>query len=111
MEMVILRILVFLMVCAVIYMLVNYHRHEKLLNDYEKNHNQVKFYVVRFKYNNFLYLYLGKPHRDDFSFYVGDKGSIVAREDNFTNFGLNPKDFENLKFEDEPVEVVLHLKN
>lgn len=111
MEMVILRILVFLMVCIVIYILVNYHRHEKLLNDYEKNHNQVKFYVVRFKYNNFLYLYLGKPRRDTCVFFVGDKGSIVAREDNFTNFGLNPKDFENLKFEDEPVEVVLHLKN
>ena len=73
--------------------------------------NNVHFYVVRFKYNNFLYLYLGKPHRDDFSFYVGDKGSIVAREDNFTNFGLNPKDFENLKFEDEPVEVFLNLED
>ena len=114
MEMTILGILVFLMTCIVIYMCVNYHRHEKLLNDYEKNHNQVKFYVVRFKYNNFLYLYLGKPRRDTCKFYACNKGSIVSREDNFdnfANFGLNPKDFENLKFEDEPVEVFLNLEN
>ena len=55
--MVILRILVFLMVCVVIYMWVNYHRHEKLLNDYEKNHNQVKFYVARDKDND-LYIFI-----------------------------------------------------
>ena len=110
MEMVILRILVFLMVCAVIYMWINYHRHEKLLNDYEKNHNQVKFYVVRYKYNNVLYLYLGKPRRDTCKFYACNKGSIVANEYNFSHFGLNPEDFENLRFEDEPVEVFLKLE-
>lgn len=118
MEMTILGILVFLMACIVIYMCidyviytcVNYHRHKKWINDYVKN-NQVKFYVARDKCTNILYLYLGKPNRYDFSFYMGDKGSIVAREDNFANFGLNPKDFENLKFEDEPVEVFLNLEN
>ena len=73
--------------------------------------NNVHFYVVRFKYNNVLYLYLGKPRRDTCKFYACDKGSIVAREDNFANFGLNPKDFENIKFEDEPVEVFLNLEN
>lgn len=77
----------------------------------ENHKNNVHFYVVRFKYNNFLYLYLGKPSRYTCVFSVGDKGSIVAREENFTNFGLNSKDFENLKFEDEPVEVFLNLEN
>ena len=28
----------------------------------------------------------------------------------FFNFGLNTKNFENLKFEDEPVEVFLNLE-
>ena len=109
--MVILRILVFLMVCVVIYMWVNYHQHEKLLNDYEKNHNQVKFYVARDKYKKLLYLYLGKPHRDTCKFYACNKGCIIADKYNFFRFGLNPDDFKNLKFEDEPVEVILNLED
>lgn len=72
--------------------------------------NKVHFYVVRYKYNNVLYLYLGKPRRDTCKFYACNKGSIVANEYNFSHFGLNPKDFENLKFEDEPVEVFLNLR-
>ena len=75
----------------------------------KKSINNAHFYVVRFKYNNILYLYLGKPRRDTCKFYACDKGSIVAKEDNFSHFGLNPEDFENLKFEDEPVEVFLNL--
>lgn len=110
MEMVILRILVFLMVCVVIYMLVNYHRHEKLLNDYEKNHNQVKFYVARDK-NGELFLYMGKPFRGIEKFHEYQNGCIITGDNNFYNFDLNKNDFKNLKFEDEPVEVLLNLKN
>lgn len=29
----------------------------------------------------------------------------------FQKFGLNPDDFNNLKWEDEPVEVFLNLKD
>lgn len=110
MEMVILRILVFLMTCVVIYMWINYHRHEKLLNDYEKNHNQVKFYIARDK-NGELFLYMGKPFRGIEKFHEYQNGCIITGDNNFYNFDLNKNDFKNLKFEDEPVEVVLHLKN
>ena len=74
------------------------------------NRNNVHFYVARDKYNEHLYLYLGKPCRDTDRFHACDKGSIVEIEDFLYNFGLNPKDFENLKFEDEPVEVFLSLE-
>ena len=74
-----------------------------------KPKNNVHFYVVRDKSNNILYLYLGKPRRDNNKFYSSNKGCIVEREEFLYNFKLNTKDFENLKFEDEPVEVFLNL--
>lgn len=73
--------------------------------------NNVHFYVARDKFNNILYLYLGKPRRDTNRFHSNNKGCIVEREGFLYNFGLNTKDFENLKFEDEPVEVFLNLEN
>ena len=78
-----------------------------------KNHNNVHFYVARDKYNNRLYLYLGEPIKGVVRFHACHNGCIVACDNSCTNlsdFGLNPKDFENLKFEDEPVEVFLDLK-
>lgn len=110
MEMVILRILVFLLACVVIYLWIKYHQHEKLLNDYEKNHNQVKFYVARDK-NGELFLYMGKPFRGIEKFHEYQNGCIITGDNNFYNFDLNKNDFENLKFEDEPVEVFLNLEN
>ena len=77
----------------------------------ENPKNNVHFYVVRDKSNNLLYLYLGKPRRDTNKFYSSNKGCIVEREEFLYNFKLNTKDFENLKFEDEPVEVFLNLGN
>lgn len=114
MEMVILGILVFLMTCAVtcavIYMWINYHRYEKLLNDYEKNHNQVKFYVARDE-DNSLWLYLGKPVRSEQKFMPASCGRIIRSEKYFSNYGLDVNDYANLKWEDEPVEVFLKLEN
>ena len=110
MEMIILRILVFLMACVIIYMWIKYHQHEKLLNDYEKNHNQVKFYVARDK-NGELFLYMGKPFRGIEKFHEYQNGCIITGDNNFYNFDLNKNDFKNLKFEDEPVEVFLNLEN
>ena len=109
MEMTILGILVFLMTCIVIYMWVNYYRHEKLLNDYEKNHNQVKFYVARDK-NGELFLYMGKPFRGIEKFHEYQNGCIITGDNNFYNFDLNKNDFDNLKWEDNPVEVFLNLE-
>lgn len=83
----------------------------KIIKLFEKPKNNVHFYVARDKFNNLLYLYLGKPRRDTNRFHSNNKGCIVEREGFLYNFGLNTKDFENLKFEDEPVEVFLNLGN
>lgn len=72
--------------------------------------SRAHFYVARDKYNKLLYLYLGKPIKGIDRFHACHNGCIVAGADHLSDFGLNPKDFENLKFEDEPVEVFLDLK-
>ena len=88
--------------------------YERKIRNLPKNpRNNVHFYVARDKYNNRLYLYLGKPIKGIDRFHACHNGCIVACVNSCTNlsdFGLNPKDFENLKFEDEPVEVFLDLK-
>ena len=108
--MTIIGVLAFLITCAAICLFIGYYRYTKLAHKLTMNCNNVHFYVVRYKYNNVLYLYLGNPRRDTCKFYACNKGSIVANEYNFSHFGLNPKDFKNLKFEDEPVEVFLNLE-
>ena len=88
--------------------------YERKIRNLSKNpRNNVHFYVARDKYNNSLYLYLGKPIKGIDRFHACHNGCIVACDNSCTNlsdFGLNPKDFGNLKFEDEPVEVFLDLK-
>ena len=72
--------------------------------------NNVHFYVIRDKYDNVLRLYLGKPYRDICGFYTINKGCFVTRQEYFPDFGLDKNDFKNLKFEDEPIEVLLNLE-
>lgn len=106
MEMIIIGILVFLIICAVICLSVGYYRYTKLA----MNRNNVHFYVARDKFNNNLYLYLGKPRRDTNRFHSNNKGCIIEIEDFFYKKGLNTADFSDLKWEDEPVEVFLNLE-
>ena len=37
-------------------------------------------------------------------------GCFVTRQEYFYQFGLDKKDFENLKFEDEPIEVFVNMQ-
>ena len=73
--------------------------------------NKVRFYVARNK-NNRLWLYMGKPRRydDEFRAYL-DKGSKCISGYYFNAFGLSEKDYDNLKWEDEPVEVFLNMED
>lgn len=71
-----------------------------------KPKNNVHFYVARDK-NGRLFLYLSKPFRRGDEFFSNERGNIMLRD--IKCFGLNPDDFKDLKWEDEPVEVFLNL--
>ena len=72
--------------------------------------NNVRFYVARDE-NDELFLYMGKPFRGINKFHPYQNGCIITSDDDLSNFGLNKDDYANLKWEDEPVEVFLNLKN
>lgn len=40
----------------------------------------------------------------------GNAVSLLANEKNINDFNLNKSDFDNIKYEDDPVEVFLNLK-
>ena len=71
-----------------------------------KPKNNVHFYVARDK-NGRLFLYLSKPFRRGDEFFSNERGNIMLRD--LKCFGLNPDDFKDLKWEDEPAEVFLNL--
>lgn len=77
-----------------------------------KTKNKVHFYVVRDKTYNLLLLYIGKPIRSkDDAWLPGEHGTVIEGEYSFGNLGLNKEDYNSLKWEDEPIEVFLNLKD
>lgn len=71
--------------------------------------NKVRFFVARDK-NGSLWVYLNKPIRRGNTFdYDTSKG--LSTLESLEKSGLNPIDFNNLKWEDEPVEVFLNLED
>lgn len=84
---------------------------DKVMSKLSKKRNRVKFYVARDK-NGIIWLYIGKPYRDDDMFY-GDlkKGSCTMCCNDFEIFGINENDYKDLKWEDEPVEVFLNMED
>lgn len=78
----------------------------------KKPRNKVHFYVARDECGS-IYLYLGKPERRSSCFFgfCGTCATLMVNEHYFKDFGLNPDDFKDLKWEDEPVEVFLNSEN
>ena len=73
--------------------------------------NNVHFYVARNK-DRKLFLYLGKPIRHATVFCGSvDEGVYIMTHNYFKNFGLNENDYDNLKWEDEPIEVFINLED
>ena len=71
--------------------------------------NMVHFYVARNKRGELL-LYLKKPIRLKTTFIsYYHVGMFINVAKNFSEYGLNPDDFKNLKWEDEPVEVFINM--
>ena len=75
-----------------------------------KPKNKVHFYIARDK-NEELLLYMGKPFRGIDRFHSHLNGCIITSENDFSNFGLNKDDYAGLKWEDEPIEVFINLKD
>ena len=102
-------LLIFLCFIIVFIIVLCYER--KIRNISVKSKNNVHFYVAR-DMNDDLWLYIGKPFRGNsiFCSSVGDRYFAILSND-FNSFGLNEKDYTNLKWEDEPVEVFLNMKD
>ena len=73
--------------------------------------NRVHFYAARDESGE-LYLYLGKPIRRREAFYADDKSVIIPFSSRYLKkIGFNKEDFKSLKWEDEPVEVFLNMRD
>ena len=75
-----------------------------------KSINKVHFYVARDKGGD-LWLYIGKPFRDNIVFYSDSKMGVFCLTYNIEYYGLKYEDYDYLKWEDEPVEVFLNLED
>lgn len=73
--------------------------------------NKVHFYITRNK-DGKLFLWIGKPRRVPVvKRWVGyNEVTWITSSDNIRAYNLNPKDFDNLKWEDEPKEVFLNME-
>ena len=80
----------------------------KIKNLSTKPKNTVHFYVARDK-DGGLWLYLSKPIRMKEQFVARCYGKTLGNY--FSNYGLNINDYDNLKWEDEPIEVFLNLED
>lgn len=85
--------------------IVLYRSKNKAKNE---SRSKVHFYVARDKDGD-LWIYLGKPFRGRTMFSSPLSHLFAMPCDVFNYLGLNKKDYDNLKWEDEPVEVFLNL--
>lgn len=75
-----------------------------------KPKNNVHFYVAR-DMDGELWLYIDKPIRTIDEFVSCNYGKAIVSSKYFSKYGLNENDYANLKWEDEPVEVFLNIKD
>lgn len=77
---------------------------------YKEPKNKVHFYVARDK-NGELWLYIGKPNRYRSTFANPLSSLFTLPCNTFDCFGLNEKDYANIKWEDDPIEVFINMKD
>lgn len=83
---------------------------EKKPKNNVQSKNNVHFYIARDKSGD-LWLYLGKPFRGYDEFYANIDKRVLALNYNTECYGLNPKNYDYLKWEDEPVEVFINMED
>ena len=82
----------------------------KIRNLSTKSKNKVHFYVARDEDED-LWLYIGKPVRTTDEFLACNYGTAIVLSKYFSKYGLNENDYDNLTWEDEPIEVFLNMKD
>ena len=80
------------------------------INKDKEPRNNVHFYVARDK-NNKLWLYIGKPIRIDNGFADDVRNGVFMLTSYLEYLGINKEDYEDLKWEDEPVEVFINMED
>lgn len=89
-----------IMICAI--KLINYQKNKK-------PRNRVHFYITKDKYSNRLMLWVGKPRRCATVWGYTATSHTICYEKYFGIFGLNAQVYKAIRWEDEPVEVLLNL--
>lgn len=80
---------------------------------FNKKKNKVHFYVARDK-DGSLFLHIGKPIRSETEFYSKlyyNNVEFYCPDYGFGVFSLNENDYADLKWENEPVEVFVNMKD
>ena len=96
-------VLLISVIFALVVIIIPYHKFK-----IRKLNPKVHFYVARDK-NGELWLYIGKPVRELCVFNNSKHSITLASSEDFSQYGLNERDYDYLKWEDEPVEVFLNL--
>lgn len=82
---------------------------DKVRSKFSKKRNRVHFYVARDDKGR-LWLYISKPIRAALGFIPNINGRLLALEGEFSKYGLDANDYDNLKWENDPIEVFLNLE-
>lgn len=83
---------------------------DKVKSKFSKKRNRVHFYVARDDKGR-LWLYISKPIRAALGFIPNINGRLLALEGEFSKYGLDSNDYDNLKWEDDPVEVFVNMED
>ena len=83
---------------------------DKVKSKFSKKRNHVHFYVARDDKGR-LWLYISKPIRAALGFIPNINGRLLALEGEFSKYGLDTNDYDNLKWEDDPVEVFVNMED
>ena len=94
----------------VLAVIILYFVSDKVKSKFSKKRNRVHFYVARDDKGR-LWLYISKPIRAALGFIPNINGRILALEGEFSKYGLDTNDYDNLKWEDDPVEVFVNMED
>ena len=83
---------------------------DKVKSKFSKKRNHVHFYVARDDKGR-LWLYISKPIRAALGFIPNINGRLLVLEGEFSKYGLDTNDYDNLKWKDEPVEGFVNMED